>query len=204
METERHPLTWSAQAATTHVERAHNEQTGRYEPTGRVSATVAVVITVRAFDRLTTLGAALATHEALSVNEVSWHVDWDNPGWPQVRAAAIRAAIRKGRDYAAALGGSLHGVEHIADAGLLGGSGDGAIAFRSTSARMALPPAAIAASRTRHPWTRSRRSCPPPSKPVSPPRAFRCLRRIPRPAAEPAATRAAKRPAAGRRRRAPC
>jgi len=30
-------------------------------------------------------------------------------------------------------------VEHIADAGLLGGSGDGAIAFRSTSARMALP-----------------------------------------------------------------
>ena len=102
VETERHPLTWSAQAATTHVERAHNEQTGRYEPTGRVSATVAVVITVRAFDRLTALGAALAAHEALSVNEVSWHVDWDNPGWPQVRAAAIRAAIRKGRDYAAA------------------------------------------------------------------------------------------------------
>jgi uncharacterized protein YggE len=139
VETERHPLTWSAQAATTHVERAHKEQTGRYEPTGRVSATVAVVITVRAFDRLVALGAALAAHEALSVNEVSWHVDWDNPGWPQVRAAAIRAAIRKGSDYAAALGGSLHGVEHIADAGLLGGSGDGTIAFRSTSARMARP-----------------------------------------------------------------
>jgi hypothetical protein len=83
VESERHPLTWSAQAATTHVERDHNKKTGRYEPTGRVSATVAMVITVRAFDRLAALGAALAAHEALSVNEVSWHVDWDNPGWPQ-------------------------------------------------------------------------------------------------------------------------
>jgi uncharacterized protein YggE len=38
-----------------------------------------------------------------------------------VRAAAVQAAIAKGRDYAAALGVSLRGVEHIADAGLLGG-----------------------------------------------------------------------------------
>lgn len=40
---------------------------------------------------------------------------------PEVRADAIQAAIRKGRDYASALGGSLRSVEHIADAGLLGG-----------------------------------------------------------------------------------
>ena len=39
VESERHPLTWSARAATTHVERDHNKKTGRYEPTGRVSAT---------------------------------------------------------------------------------------------------------------------------------------------------------------------
>jgi uncharacterized protein YggE len=59
------------------------------------------------------------------VYQVDWNVDWDNPAWPQVRAAAIQAAIRKGHDYAAALGGSLQSVEHIADAGLLGDSGDG-------------------------------------------------------------------------------
>ena len=50
-----------------------------------------------------------------------WHVDWDNPAWPQVRAAAIGAAIRKAGDYATALGARLRHVEHIADAGLLGG-----------------------------------------------------------------------------------
>ena len=135
VETERRPLTWSARSATTRVERDHDKKTGRYEPTGQVIATVTVLITVRAFDTLDALGAVLAGHEALSVHEVGWHVDWDNPAWPQVRAAAIRAAIRKGRDYAAALGGSLHHVEHIADAGLLGG-GDTA-QYRVTSGFMA-------------------------------------------------------------------
>lgn len=121
--TGRRPLTWSAQSATTHEEHAPDDQTGRYQPTGRVTAAVAVVITVRAFDLLDTLGAVLAAHEAVRVHQVSWHADWDNPAWPDVRAAAIQAAIAKGRDYAAALGGSLRGVQHIADAGLLGGDG---------------------------------------------------------------------------------
>ncbi len=87
------------------------------------TAAVAVVITVRAFGLLDALGEVLAAHEAVSVHHVDWQVDWDNPAWPDVRAAAIRAAIRKGSDYAAALGGSLRTVEHIADAGLLGGDG---------------------------------------------------------------------------------
>ena len=76
---------------------------------------------VRTFGLLDELGGVLTDREALTVHEVSWHVDWDNPAWPGVRAAAVRAAIARGRDYAAALGGSLRGVEHIADAGLLGG-----------------------------------------------------------------------------------
>jgi uncharacterized protein YggE len=135
-ETERRPLTWSAQSATTHAERDHNEQTGRYEATGQVTATVAVLITVRGFGLLDTLGAVLAAHETLSVHGVGWEVDWDNPAWPVVRAAAIQAAIRKGRDYAAALGGSLHSVEHIADAGLLGG-GD-STQYRFTSGARAM------------------------------------------------------------------
>jgi uncharacterized protein YggE len=119
--TERRPLTWSAQSVSTYPEQVHNPETGRPEPNGLVTAAVEIVITVRAFELLDPLGAVLAADEALSVHQVSWDVDWDNPGWPQVRAAAIAAAIRKGRDYAAALGGSLRSVEHIADAGLLGG-----------------------------------------------------------------------------------
>jgi uncharacterized protein YggE len=91
------------------------------------------VIVVRAFDLLDTVGAVLAAHEAVSVHQVSWDVDWDNPAWPDVRAAAIQAAIAKGRDYATALGGSLRDVQHIADAGLLGGDG-APQGFASTSA----------------------------------------------------------------------
>jgi uncharacterized protein YggE len=119
--TGRHPLTWSAQSATTHVEHAYDDTTGRHQPTGQVTATVAVVITVRAFGLVDPLGGVLAAHEAVSVWAVDWQVDWDNPAWPDVRAAAIQAAIRKASDYAAALGGSLRTVEHVADAGLLDG-----------------------------------------------------------------------------------
>jgi uncharacterized protein len=90
--TGRHPLTWSAQSATTYVEHAYDDRTGRHQPTGQVTATVAVVLTVRAFGLLDPLGAILA-------------------------------AVRKGSDYATALGGTLRTVEHIADAGLLGGDG---------------------------------------------------------------------------------
>jgi uncharacterized protein YggE len=119
--TVRRPLTWSAQSATTHAGRVYDDKTGRHQLTGQVTAAVAVVITVRAFGLLDALGEVLAAREAVSVHHVDWQVDWDNPAWPDVRAAAIQAAIAKGHDYAAALGGSLRTVEHIADAGLLGG-----------------------------------------------------------------------------------
>jgi len=131
--TARHPLTWSAHSATTHPERDYDEETGRSALTGRVTATVAVVITVRAFELLDSLGATLAAHEAVNLHRVTWDVDVDNPAWPEVRAAAIRAAIRKGRDYAAALGGTLDRVEHIADTGLLGGSDSAGQRFSSAA-----------------------------------------------------------------------
>jgi hypothetical protein len=62
---------------------------------------------------------------------VSWLVDDDNPEWALVRGDAIKAALNKGRDYAAALGGSVIGVDHVADAGLLGGDGSGIAASRA-------------------------------------------------------------------------
>lgn len=121
-DTGRQPLTWSARSAVTYAERWHNPETGRSEPTGQVIATVSIAITVRDLGLLDALSTRLANHVDLNVHHVSWDVDWDNPAWRRVRAAAVLAAIGKGRDYAAALGGSLRSVEQIADAGLLGGA----------------------------------------------------------------------------------
>ena len=124
-ETERAALTWSAFSAATHAEGHHDPATGEYRLTGRVSATVAVIITVRDFALLDQLGALLAAHERMSIHHAGWNVDPDNPAWPEVRAEAIYSAVRKGRDYAAALGGTLADVVHVADTGLLGGEAAG-------------------------------------------------------------------------------
>jgi uncharacterized protein YggE len=128
----RRPLTWSARSMATYAERAHDMESGQYQPTGQVIAAVTVVVTVRAFELLEALAAILAAREPVTVQGVTWHADWDNPGWPLVRADAVQAALGKGRDYAAALGGTLRSVEHIADAGLLGG---GSERFSFTSGR---------------------------------------------------------------------
>jgi uncharacterized protein len=116
----RRPLTWSAYSSATREELYHDTETQRMERSGLVIATVALRVTVRDLDRLDDLSGVLAAQPGLNVHGVTWHVDWDNPAWPQVRAAAISAAIGKARDYAAALGATLQGVEHIADSGLLG------------------------------------------------------------------------------------
>jgi uncharacterized protein YggE len=100
----RRPLTWSAHSSATHEEFYHDQQTGRMQRTGQVIATVALRVTVRDLAALEDLSGVLAAAPSLNVHGVTWHVDWDNPAWPQVRAAAIGAAIGKARDYAAALG----------------------------------------------------------------------------------------------------
>ena len=113
----RRPLTWSAHSLTTREELYHDQETMRMERSGQVTATVALRVTIRDLDRLDDLGGVLAAYPGLNVQGVTWHVDWDNPAWPQVRAAAIGAAIGKARDYAAALGATVRHVEHIADVG---------------------------------------------------------------------------------------
>jgi uncharacterized protein YggE len=119
--TGRHPLTWAAYSWTTREERYHDKDTMRMERSGQMTVMVSLQVTVRDLDALDGLSGVLTAQPGLNVHGVTWHVDWDNPTWPQVRAAAIRAAIGKARDYAAALGATVHHVEHIADAGLLGG-----------------------------------------------------------------------------------
>ena len=111
---DRRPLTWSAYSWGTREELYHDAETRQMERTGQVTATVALRVTVRDLDRLDDLAGLAAAHPALNVQRVSWEVDWDNPAWPQVRAAAteIGAAIGKARDYAAALGATVAHVEH--------------------------------------------------------------------------------------------
>ena len=127
------PLTWSAHSWATHEERYHDPATGRAERSGQVAATVALRVTVRDFDLLDGLTSVLSADPSLNVHGVHWDVDWDNPAWKQVRAAAIAAAVGKAGDYAAALGARVRTIEHVADAGLLGGSAAGGRAARAFS-----------------------------------------------------------------------
>jgi uncharacterized protein YggE len=120
-ETARAPLTWSTQSIRTHPEYAHNKVTGEHGPTGRHQASATMRVTVRDFALLAKVETALTRHDATDVHSVQWSVDHDNPAWALVRADAIQSALLKGQDYAAALGGSIISVDHVADAGLLGG-----------------------------------------------------------------------------------
>ncbi|MGH9171355.1 MAG: SIMPL domain-containing protein [Acidimicrobiales bacterium] len=116
---ERSPLTWSAYSSTTDDETNFDSKAGQRQPTGRTVAAVQVRIMVRAVDLLDRLGAVLARHDDLHLRSVSWHVDHDNPAWSRARTGAVQAAVRKASDYAAALGGSLSGIEQLADTGLM-------------------------------------------------------------------------------------
>ena len=137
-------LGWAAHAASTWAETEWVERTGAggsagsggpagsagsagsEGPTGRIGAAVQVRIVLRDLELLDRLGMALSGIDDLHVEHVSWQVDADNPAWARLRAEAVRAALDKGRDYAAALGGDLLAVEQLADVGLLAAGGDGA------------------------------------------------------------------------------
>ena len=137
VESRRTPLTWSMGSTGTHEEHDFDRRTGNHGPTGRLVANGSVVITARDMGLLANLGVALARVEQLHVEYVGWHVDSDNAAWREVRADAIAAAISKARDYAAALGGAVTSVEHVADVGLLT-SGAGEIEGRRIAHPVAL------------------------------------------------------------------
>lgn len=143
--TGRAALTWSAQATSTQSEH-EADATGQWRPTGRVLATVTVLLTCRDVGLLEPLGARLARHDGLDVSGTSWAVDADNPAWGEVRADAVQAAVRAARDFASALGGSLSRVDHVADVGLLGTGGGGGP--HPAAARTAFMSAEVSAGET--------------------------------------------------------
>ena len=125
--TTRAPLTWSTQSLHTHEEFAHDKVSGEHGPTGRHQASVEVHVVVRDFALLAGVAAALTVRDSVAIDLVSWSADDDNAEWALVRADAIAAALLKGQDYAAALGGAVVRVDHVADAGLLSGDRSGRV-----------------------------------------------------------------------------
>ena len=132
-ETTRAALTWSTQSMRTQAEYDHDKITGAHGPTGRHQSSVTLLVTVRDFSLLAGVAVAMTREDSIEIHSVSWSVDEDNSEWALVRADAIHAALRKGQDYAAALGGSVVSVDHVADAGLLGGDNSGYTAARGAS-----------------------------------------------------------------------
>lgn len=154
--TTRSSLTWSTHSIQTHDEYDHDKNSGTHGPTGRHRASVNVLISVRDFALLDGVGGLLTSRDAINVHSVSWSVDDDNPDWALVRADAIQAALRKGQDYASALGGSVVRVEQVADAGLLGGETSGRMSRQSSGAYYA--PGRMRMSRTAPPSRAARAS----------------------------------------------
>jgi uncharacterized protein len=76
-------------------------------------------ITVIAFDRLGELMARLADEELTEVGGPWWDLRPCSPVYRQARVAAVSDAVRRARDYAAAVGSDLAGLVELADAHML-------------------------------------------------------------------------------------
>lgn len=113
-------LAWSTRTFSARERREYDD---RKRP-GEVhwQAHVPITVVARGLDRLTEVSRALSAVPELEIFRVEWLVDPRNAAWPTVRAAAIADAVAKARDYAAALGGSVTALVHVADQGLLGGA----------------------------------------------------------------------------------
>jgi uncharacterized protein len=96
--------------------RALRDQTPRYH--GAVYQT----ITVTGFDRLGELMAQLADQDQTEVGGPWWELRPGSEVYGQVRVAAVKDAVRRARDYAAALGSDLTGLIELADVRLLSDS----------------------------------------------------------------------------------
>ena len=123
---ERVPLAY-ARGGVTVRELSHWDPATQQEVvTGSVEGVATVSVVVRDWALLPGVQAAVTVGgNPVRLGEVLWQVDADNPGWEQVRALAVRDAVVRAAHYAEAVGVALGDLEHLADAGLLGGSEQG-------------------------------------------------------------------------------
>jgi uncharacterized protein len=80
------------------------------------------VITVAGLDRLGELMARLAEQDEIEVGGPWWELRPGSSVYGQVRIMAVRDAVQRARDYAAALGSELASLLELADARLLSDS----------------------------------------------------------------------------------
>jgi len=80
------------------------------------------VITVGDLDRLGELMARLAEQDQIEVGGPWWELRPGSPVYGQIRVMAVKDAVWRARDYAAALGSELSGLLELADARLLSDS----------------------------------------------------------------------------------
>jgi uncharacterized protein len=93
-------------------------------------------ITVTGFDRLGELMAQLSEQDQNEVGGPWWALRAGSPVHGRVRVAAVRDAVRRARDYAAALGSELSGLVEVADSRLLSDSRGQAEVIGQHSARL--------------------------------------------------------------------
>lgn len=77
------------------------------------------VITVSGFDQLGELMAQLSDQDLTEVGGPWWELRPDSPVYRAARVAATRDAVRRGRDYASALGSDLAGLVELTDTRML-------------------------------------------------------------------------------------
>jgi uncharacterized protein YggE len=118
--TGRAPLTWLVRRVHTNPERDPNKGL-----TGNIYASVQVQIGVRDFSLLDRVQAITADPNVYQIHFPQWQLDRDNAAWPAVRSQAVGDAVRRAREYAAALGSELFYLEHLADAGLMASDSGG-------------------------------------------------------------------------------
>ena len=104
--------------------RVNPQLTGRgvRDQAPRYHGAVYQTVTVHGFDRLGELMAQLADQERTEIGGPWWELRPGSPVYAEVRVAAVKDAVRRARDYAAALGSDLTGLIELADVRLLSDS----------------------------------------------------------------------------------
>ena len=130
---------------TTGVSVHREVRDGRWD--GDPVASLHTRVTVGRLDAVGDLVVALGRLDDVSVSGPSWRLRPESPAVEQARLAAVRDAVHRARQYAAAFGAELTALLQVSDTGLSGGSFEvaravGAMgAFGDSELRLDLTPA---------------------------------------------------------------
>ena len=101
------------------VHRAVRDRRGDGDPV----ASLRTRLTVSRLDDVGDLVVALGRLDDVAVTGPWWRLRLDSPAIEQARLAAVRDAVRRARQYAAAFGAHLTALLEVSDTGLSGGGG---------------------------------------------------------------------------------